>query len=71
MRTDLAPRTDELTRLANRRDLEARLGRTQVGDTLVMCDLDHFKALNDSLGHAAGDVVLRDFGRRAARRAAR
>jgi len=53
---------DELTRLANRRDLEARLSRTKVGDTLVMCDLDHFKALNDSQGHAAGDVVLRDFG---------
>jgi diguanylate cyclase (GGDEF)-like protein len=59
---DAASRTDELTRLANRRDLETRLARTQVGDTLVMCDLDHFKQLNDTLGHAAGDVVLRDFG---------
>jgi diguanylate cyclase (GGDEF)-like protein len=59
---DTAARTDELTRLANRRDLEVRLARTTVGDTLVMCDLDHFKQLNDTLGHAAGDVVLRDFG---------
>jgi diguanylate cyclase (GGDEF)-like protein len=59
---DAASRTDELTRLANRRDLEARLARTQVGDTLVMCDLDHFKRLNDTSGHAAGDLVLRDFG---------
>lgn len=59
---EAASRTDDLTRLANRRDLEVRLGRTRVGDTLVMCDLDHFKALNDSLGHAAGDLVLRDFG---------
>ena len=40
---DAASRTDELTRLANRRDLEVRLARTRVGDTLVMCDLDHFK----------------------------
>jgi diguanylate cyclase (GGDEF)-like protein len=59
---DVASRTDELTRLANRRDLEARLLRSRVGDTLVMCDLDHFKVLNDTHGHAAGDVVLRDFG---------
>jgi diguanylate cyclase (GGDEF)-like protein len=59
---DVASRTDSLTRLANRRDLEARLARTTVGDTIVMCDLDHFKRLNDSLGHAAGDVVLSDFG---------
>jgi diguanylate cyclase len=59
---EAASRTDELTRLANRRDLESRLLRARAGDTLVMCDLDHFKALNDSLGHAAGDVVLRDFG---------
>jgi diguanylate cyclase (GGDEF)-like protein len=59
---DAASRTDDLTRLANRRDLEERLRRTRVGDTLVMCDLDHFKELNDSLGHAAGDVVLHDFG---------
>jgi diguanylate cyclase (GGDEF)-like protein len=59
---DVASRTDELTRLANRRDLEGRLRQARVGDTLVMCDLDHFKRLNDSQGHAAGDVVLRDFG---------
>jgi diguanylate cyclase (GGDEF)-like protein len=59
---EAASRTDELTRLANRRDLDTHLRHGRVGDTLVMCDLDHFKALNDSLGHAAGDAVLRDFG---------
>jgi diguanylate cyclase (GGDEF)-like protein len=53
---------DTLTRLGNRRDLDLRLTEVGPGDTLVLCDLDHFKQLNDSLGHAAGDSVLTEFG---------
>lgn len=53
---------DTLTRLGNRRDLDLRLGDVGPGDTLVLCDLDHFKRLNDTLGHAAGDSVLTEFG---------
>lgn len=67
--TELA-RTDALTGLLNRRawqeEAEAlrKLVLRQSGDlTLVVLDLDHFKRVNDSLGHAAGDAVLRDVGR--------
>ncbi|MFL6161394.1 MAG: diguanylate cyclase domain-containing protein [Jatrophihabitantaceae bacterium] len=53
---------DTLTRLGNRRYLDLRLAEVGPGDTLVLCDLDHFKQLNDTLGHAAGDSVLTEFG---------
>ncbi|MGE0879042.1 MAG: GGDEF domain-containing protein [Acidimicrobiia bacterium] len=58
--------TDPLTRLGNRRRLEAALDGSVVrarrfGErlALVMCDLDHFKKVNDTLGHDMGDVVLK------------
>jgi diguanylate cyclase (GGDEF)-like protein len=54
---------DALTGLANRRTLGRALGRLRPQDTVVMIDLDHFKAINDSLGRSAGDKVLRLFGR--------
>ena len=57
-----AAHTDALTGVANRRDLDARLTDLREGDTVVICDLDHFKALNDRWGHTAGDRVLADFG---------
>ncbi|WP_282944483.1 GGDEF domain-containing protein [Cellulomonas endometrii] len=54
-------RTDPLTSLGNRRGLDERLARTGAGDCLVITDLDHFKCVNDTEGHAAGDVVLERF----------
>lgn len=70
-------RTDELTGLANRRafleqgasalDQALRYGRSL---TLVMFDIDHFKRINDTHGHQAGDAVLRAVAERV-RRAAR
>jgi diguanylate cyclase (GGDEF)-like protein/PAS domain S-box-containing protein len=58
---------DPLTGLANRRKLFARLDvaierakRDGQGFSLLLIDLDHFKELNDTLGHQAGDQLLRE-----------
>lgn len=63
-------RTDVLTGLANRREFMARLAqeaqRQQRGErplAVVMLDVDHFKQVNDTHGHAAGDQVLSSLGR--------
>lgn len=55
--------TDPLTGLLNRRSFLARaIGRS--GDQILMiADLDHFKAVNETIGHDGGDEVLRVFAR--------
>jgi diguanylate cyclase (GGDEF)-like protein len=57
---DLAA-TDPLTGLANRRTFFSQLADVDRGDSVVFLDLDHFKNLNDTRGHQAGDAVLRSF----------
>lgn len=54
---------DALTGLATRRVVGRALGRLRSDDLVIMLDLDHFKQLNDTLGHGQGDRVLRCFGR--------
>ncbi len=60
--------TDALTKLLNRRTFDEVIGRAialfeqkNIPISLIMMDIDHFKKLNDTYGHAAGDVVLREF----------
>jgi diguanylate cyclase (GGDEF)-like protein len=53
---------DPLTKLPNRRQVGRGLGRLRSGDVVILVDLDHFKQVNDSWGHAAGDATLRAFG---------
>jgi len=63
-RLNLLAATDPLTGLANRRltlqllDQLARDGRLDVAPVVLLCDLDHFKQINDGWGHAMGDQVL-------------
>ncbi|MDC7789402.1 diguanylate cyclase [Rhodoplanes sp. TEM] len=58
---------DALTGVFNRRGFEdrvaARFDRRETPASLLLCDLDHFKKINDTLGHAGGDAVLRQVGR--------
>jgi diguanylate cyclase (GGDEF)-like protein len=61
--------TDALTGLLNRRGLDAALGRALRESegrctAVFMIDLDGFKGINDAFGHAAGDRVLVEVGRR-------
>ena len=61
--------TDDLTGMPNRRAIEiwahpefAAAIRHRFPMCVVMADLDHFKHLNDTFGHSAGDIILQRFG---------
>lgn len=77
-RLDELTRTDQLTGLPNRRHFDEslqrewnRARRAQTGLAVLMIDIDHFKLLNDGLGHQVGDLRLRAVARALARCAAR
>ncbi len=63
--------SDPLTGLSNRRGLEDLLkeavqaaGRLEHGAFAFLLNLDNFKSINDTFGHAVGDIVLKEMGRR-------
>lgn len=73
LETDRASHSDGLTGLSNRRRMDERLatrfaeaGSTRSGLTVIMCDGDKFKSINDTHGHQAGDIVLREIAKRIA-----
>ncbi len=62
---ELVSRTDTLTGLLNRRDFDeraeneiARVNRGHGAFSVLLVDVDHFKRINDSFGHATGDLLL-------------
>ncbi len=68
--TQLLALTDGLTGLYNRRHAGTRLEeeiarshRNGTGLCVAMCDVDHFKAINDEFGHSAGDRVLQQIAK--------
>jgi diguanylate cyclase (GGDEF)-like protein len=67
LRYRLASERDPLTNLANRRTFVTQanqvLQQEEGGASLLLLDIDHFKAVNDTYGHAAGDQVLLAFSR--------
>lgn len=69
-RTERMAVTDGLTGLTNHRAFHARLDeeiararRSQRPLSLIVCDIDHFKTVNDTYGHATGDLVLQGLAR--------
>jgi diguanylate cyclase (GGDEF) domain len=67
---DRMSRTDELTGLSNRRDMyewlkqeSYRYERNRNPFSITLCDIDHFKSINDVFGHDCGDFVLKNVAR--------
>jgi diguanylate cyclase (GGDEF)-like protein len=68
LNSDLLSQIDPLTELANRRGFERAIEDTIASaskhSSLALIDLDEFKGINDTHGHAAGDALLREVAKR-------
>lgn len=60
---EMINQTDELTELINRRGFENYTSHLEHKCVILFFDVDHFKEINDTYGHAYGDKVLRVLGR--------
>ncbi len=68
--TEALARIDSLTGIPNRREFNERLNkeygrayRNKIQLALIILDIDHFKGINDNLGHLAGDAILNQVAR--------
>jgi len=57
--------TDAMTGCINRREMYARVAKLEdnISGAVLMLDIDKFKKINDNYGHAAGDIVIKQFSR--------
>lgn len=69
-RLEVMATTDKLSGAHNRREFDRRLAsaiylseRQNTSFTLILMDIDHFKTINDTLGHTTGDSVIRDIAK--------
>ena len=60
---EMITQTDELTELINRRGYENYISHIEEKCVILFFDVDNFKTINDTYGHALGDKVLSDVGR--------
>lgn len=60
---EMINQTDELTELINRRGYENYISHIEEKCVILFFDVDNFKTINDTYGHALGDKVLSDVGR--------
>lgn len=61
--SDLSLKVDPLTGLLNRKSYENRLKKLDYTTAIIMMDINNFKQINDELGHAAGDKILKIISR--------